>query len=113
MLRLVLARVGDTRLARQRPNRGSIRLGRANPAAAVSRPSILTGIQLDRNHLRFYGVTVWPDLFDRALLSLHRVRIGTPGHMRLDPHPDAEAALNALTELVRAKCRRSYRDGPI
>lgn len=32
-----------------------------------------------------------------------------PGHMRLDPHPDASAAVNALARFARAKRRRGYR----
>ena len=34
--------------------------------------------------------------FGRALLVRHWGRIGTPGQVRLDPHPDQGAAINAL-----------------
>jgi predicted DNA-binding WGR domain protein len=51
-----------------------------------------------------------PDLFGRALLVRHWGRIGTHGHRRLDPHPDSEAAINALAILLRAKRRRGYQD---
>ena len=51
---------------------------------------------------------VWPDLFGRALLARHWGRIGAPGRIRLDPHPDAGAAVNALAQLARAKRRRGY-----
>jgi predicted DNA-binding WGR domain protein len=53
---------------------------------------------------------VWPDLFGRARLARNWGRIGTGGHRRLDPYPDAGAALNALARLARAKRRRGYRD---
>jgi len=53
---------------------------------------------------------VWPDLFGRALLMRHWGRIGTEGRRRLDPHPDAGAALAALHQLARAKRRRGYWD---
>jgi len=47
-----------------------------------------------------------------APLARHWGRIGTPGRIRLDPHPDAGAAINVLARLVRAKRRRGYRDSP-
>jgi len=56
----------------------------------------LTRVCPERNEWRFYRLAVWPDLFGRALLARQWGRIGTPGHLRLDPHPDAGAAANAL-----------------
>ena len=35
---------------------------------------------------------------------------GTPGRIRLDPHPDAGAAVNALARLARTKRRRGYQN---
>ena len=70
----------------------------------------LIRIRPERNEWRFYRMEVWPDLFGRALLARHWGRIGTQGRLRLDPHPDAGAALNALTRLARTKRRRGYRD---
>ena len=64
------------------------------------------------NEWRFYRMAVWPDLFGRALLARQWGRIGTQGRVRLDPHPDASAAVNALAHLARAKRRRGYRDHP-
>ena len=55
------------------------------------------------NEWRFYRMEVWPDLFGRALLARQWGRIGTEGRVRLDPHPDPGAAINA-------KRRRGYRD---
>src|SRR5512144_2201148 len=72
--------------------------------------AVLTRIRPEHNEWRFYRMEVWPDLFGRALLPRHWGRIGTQGRLRLDPHPDAGAALNALTRLARTKRRRGYRD---
>ena len=62
------------------------------------------------NEWRFYRIEVWPDLFGRALLMRQWGRIGTEGARRLDPHPDPGAAINALTQLAKAKRRRGYQD---
>jgi predicted DNA-binding WGR domain protein len=51
---------------------------------------------------------LFPD--QAALLARHWGRIGTQGRVRLDPHPDAGAAINALARLAHAKRRRGYRD---
>jgi predicted DNA-binding WGR domain protein len=70
----------------------------------------LIRIRPERNEWRYYRLAVWPDLFGRALLARQWGRIGTQGRARLDPHPDAGAAINALARLVHAKRRRGYRD---
>jgi predicted DNA-binding WGR domain protein len=70
----------------------------------------LVRVRPERNEWRFYRMEVWPDLFGRALLMRHWGRIGTEGRRRLDPHPDAGAAINALAALLRTKRRRGYRD---
>jgi predicted DNA-binding WGR domain protein len=67
-------------------------------------------IRPKRNEWRYYRMAVWPDLFGRALLARQWGRIGTQGRVRLDPHPDAGAAINALVRLAHAKRRRGYRD---
>ncbi len=72
----------------------------------------LTRIRPDMNEWRFYHLAVWPDLFGHALLARHWGRIGTQGRLRLDPHPDPGAAINALASLARAKRRRGYRETP-
>ena len=72
----------------------------------------LIRIRPERNEWRYYRLAVWPDLFGRALLARQWGRIGTQGHVRLDPHPDAGAAINALARLAHAKRRRGYRDRP-
>lgn len=68
----------------------------------------LTRIRPERNEWRYYRMEVWLDLFGRALLVRHWGRIGTQGRMRLDPHGDPGAALNALAVLLRSKMRRGY-----
>jgi predicted DNA-binding WGR domain protein len=72
--------------------------------------AVLIRIQPEKNAWRYYRLEVWPDLFGRALLVRHWGRIGTKGRVRLDPHPDAGAAINALAALTRAKRRRGYQD---
>ena len=68
----------------------------------------LARIRPERNEWRYYRMEVWPDLFGRARLVRHWGRIGTQGRMRLDPHTDAGAAVNALAAIVRSKTRRGY-----
>ncbi len=70
----------------------------------------LIRVRPEHNEFRYYRLEVWPDLFGRALLARHWGRIGTQGRMRLDPHPDAGAAVNALARLARSKRRGGYRD---
>jgi predicted DNA-binding WGR domain protein len=72
----------------------------------------LTRIRPERHEWRFYRMAVWPDLFGHALLARNWRRIGSGGRLRLDPYPDAGAAVNALARLARAKRRRGYRDSP-
>jgi predicted DNA-binding WGR domain protein len=70
----------------------------------------LIRVRPERNEWRYYRMEVWPDLFGRALLSRQWGRIGTEGRRRLDPHPDAGAALNALAQIAGTKRRRGYQD---
>ena len=70
----------------------------------------LVRVRPERNEFRYYRLEIWPDLFGRALLVRHWGRIGTEGRRRLEPHPDAGAALNALATLARQKRSRGYRD---
>lgn len=70
----------------------------------------LVRIRPDLNEFRHYRLDVWPDLFGRTLLVRHWGRIGTEGRRRLEPHPDAGAALHALATLAHQKRRRGYRD---
>ena len=87
----------------------------------------LARIRPEANEWRFYRLAICPppaippaspaepspappNLFGRALLARHWGRIGTQGRIRLDPHPDSGAALNALATLARQKRRRGYQD---
>ena len=70
----------------------------------------LVRIRPERNEWRFYRIEVWPDPFGRSLLARHWGRIGTQGRIRLDPHPDPGAAINARAELLHAKRCRGYQD---
>jgi predicted DNA-binding WGR domain protein len=70
----------------------------------------LVRIRPTLNEWRYYRMEVWPDLFGRALLVRQWGRIGTEGRRRLDPHPDRGAAINALSDILRAKRHRGYQD---
>ena len=70
----------------------------------------LARIRPEKGERHFYHMEIWPDLFGRTMLVRRWGRIGTSGRQRLDPHPDAGAALNALAQFVRAKRRRGYRE---
>jgi predicted DNA-binding WGR domain protein len=71
---------------------------------------VLTRVRPELNERRFYRLEIQPDLFGRAVLVRRWGRIGTSGRQRLDHHPDAGAALNALAQLARSKRRRGYRE---
>ena len=70
----------------------------------------LIRVRPEHNEFRYYRLEIWPDLFGRALLARHWGRLGTQGRLRLDPHPDPGAAINALAALARQKRRRGYQD---
>jgi predicted DNA-binding WGR domain protein len=65
-----------------------------------------------RNAYRYYRLALWPDLFGGIALVREWGRLGSPGRLRLDLHPDEDAARRALERLVRVKCRRGYREAP-
>jgi len=69
----------------------------------------LTRVRPELNERRFYRLEIQPDLFGRTLLVRRWGRIGTSGRQRLELHPDAGTALNALAQLARNKRRRGYR----
>jgi predicted DNA-binding WGR domain protein len=70
----------------------------------------LARVRPQQNERRFYHLEILPDLLGRTMLVRRWVRIGTSGRQRLDPNPEAGAALNALAQLVRANRRRGYRE---
>ncbi len=72
--------------------------------------ALLIRVRPELNEFRYYRLEIWPDLFGRALLARHWGRLGTQGRIRLDPHPDPGAAVNALAALARQKRRHGYQD---
>ncbi len=94
------------------PRRRQTRPARPTPIQLplFTEAAALVRIRPERNEWRYYRMEIWPDLFGRALLVRHWGRIGTPGRIRLDPHGDAGAAVNALALLLHAKRRRGYQD---
>lgn len=68
----------------------------------------LARVDSSKNMRRFYALTVQPDLFGGASLVREWGRIGSPGQMRIEHHPDEGHAINALVDLVAAKRKRGY-----
>lgn len=63
----------------------------------------------DRRMARFYRLRVLQaDLFGGSAVLREWGRIGSPGRVRLDPHPDEPAAVAAAARLQRAKRRKGY-----
>ena len=54
-------------------------------------------------------MTVQHDLFGGASLIREWVRVGSPEKVRIDHHSDEGHALNALADLMAAKCKRGYK----
>ena len=71
---------------------------------------VMTRLRPELNEERFYRLEIRPDLFGHTTLIRRWGRIGTSGSQRLDIHPDAGSALNALAVLARNKRRRGYRE---
>ena len=94
------------------PKRRQLASARPHPIqlALFAEAASLARIRPENNEWRFYRMEVWRDLFGRALLMRQWGRIGSEDRRRLDPHPDAGAAINALAALVQAKRRRGYQD---
>lgn len=61
-----------------------------------------------KNMRRFYLMTVQRDLFGGASLIREWGRVGSPGKVRIEHHPDEGHALNALAHLMVAKRKRGY-----
>lgn len=60
------------------------------------------------NMKRFYRMTVQRDLFGGSSLIREWGRIGRPGQVLIERHPDEGQAINALMKLARTKQRRGY-----
>jgi predicted DNA-binding WGR domain protein len=61
-----------------------------------------------KNLRRFYLMTVQRDLFGGATLIREWGRIGSPGKLQIEHHPDEGRAVNALAEIMAAKRKRGY-----
>ena len=94
------------------PKRRQLAPARPHPIqlALFAEAASLARVEPEINAWRYYRLEIWPGLFGHVVLARHWGRIGSPGHIRLDPHPDAGAAQNALAALVAAKRRRGYLD---
>ena len=57
---------------------------------------------------RFYLMTVQRDLFGGAQLVREWGRIGSSGKIMSSHHADEAQAVDALAEIVAAKCKRGY-----
>lgn len=57
---------------------------------------------------RFYRMHIQPDLFGGATLFKEWGRIGTTGHQRCEPYPDAGQTVDAFAKHLRSKQRRGY-----
>jgi predicted DNA-binding WGR domain protein len=61
------------------------------------------------NMARFYRLRIQLAFFDNAAdLIREWGRIGSPGQVRADHHPDAEAAAQAAAVIERLKRRKGY-----
>jgi predicted DNA-binding WGR domain protein len=61
-----------------------------------------------RNMARFYALSVQADLLAGWTLVREWGRIGRPGRVRLDPHPDLTDAETAARRFEASKRRRGY-----
>ena len=62
----------------------------------------------ERNMNRYYRMRVERDLFGGTSLIREWGRIGTRGHMLIEPHRDEGEAITALMRLARVTRRRGY-----
>ena len=63
----------------------------------------------EANQRRIYAMTAIPTLFGEWALMREWGRIGSPGTVRTDLHPDEGQAVSALADIARKKTRRGYR----
>lgn len=61
-----------------------------------------------KNMRRYYLMTVQRDLFGGASLIREWGRLGSPGKVQVEHHPDEGRAVNALADLATAKRKRGY-----
>ena len=58
---------------------------------------------------RFYRLALQPDLFGGVGLLRESGRVGGPGRVRVDLHPDEGRAVSALWRIAGGRMRRGYR----
>lgn len=71
---------------------------------------LLHRIDPDLNMARFYRVEMLSDLFGAIIVERRWGRIGGRGQCRVASFPSTSLADAAVSDLVRAKERRGYRD---
>lgn len=62
----------------------------------------------EKNTRRFYMMVVQRDLFGGASLVREWGRLGSPGRVQIDHHPDEGQAIDALANLMTVKRKRGY-----
>jgi predicted DNA-binding WGR domain protein len=65
-----------------------------------------------KNMRRFYLMTVQRDLFGGTSLIREWGRVGSPGKVRIEHHPDEGRAIDALADITQRKRKRGYRFAP-
>ncbi|MFT6073736.1 MAG: putative DNA-binding WGR domain protein [Yoonia sp.] len=65
-----------------------------------------------KNMRRFYLMTVQRDLFGGASLIREWGRVGSPGKVQVEHHPDEGRAVDALADITQRKRKRGYRFVP-
>ena len=68
----------------------------------------LLRIDAAKNMNRFYCMVVHRDLFGGASLIREWGRLGSPGQVKVEHHPDEGQAVDALADIVSAKRKRGY-----
>jgi len=61
-----------------------------------------------KNMNRYYRMVVHRDLFGGASLIREWRRLGSPGQVQVEHHPDEGQAVDALADIVTAKRKRGY-----
>lgn len=61
-----------------------------------------------KNMNRFYRMVVHRDLFGGASLIREWGRLGSPGKVQMEHHPDEGRAVDALADIATTKRKRGY-----